>query len=54
MIVEIVKTHPHIKGTNFDLPHVATAPIRKGVSRVGGNMFEPIPTIDAIFMKVKQ
>ncbi|KAK4571969.1 hypothetical protein RGQ29_030386 [Quercus rubra] len=52
MIAEIVKAHPHIKGTNFDLPHVvATAPIRKGVSHVGGNMFESIPTADAIFMK---
>ena len=53
MIAEIVKAHPHIKGTNFDLPHVvATAPIRKGVSHVGGNMFESIPKADAIFMKV--
>lgn len=53
-IAEIVKAHPHIKATNFDLPHVvATAPLRKGVSHVGGNMFESIPTADAIFMKVK-
>jgi hypothetical protein len=28
MIAEIVKAHPHIKGINFDLPHVvATAPL---------------------------
>jgi hypothetical protein len=53
MIAEIVKAHPHIKGINFDLPHVvATAPIREGVSHVGGNMFEAIPTADSIFMKV--
>ncbi|XP_075647226.1 desmethylxanthohumol 6'-O-methyltransferase-like [Castanea sativa] len=52
MIAEIVKAHPHIKGTNFDLPHVvATTPIRKGVSNVGGNMFESIPTADAMIMK---
>ncbi|KAM3730339.1 hypothetical protein ACB098_12G079900 [Castanea mollissima] len=52
MIAEIVKAHPHIKGTNFDLPHVvATTPIRKGVSHVGGNMFEFIPTADAMIIK---
>ncbi|GMY07738.1 desmethylxanthohumol 6'-O-methyltransferase-like [Fagus crenata] len=51
-LVDIVKAHPHIKGINFDLPHVvATAPIREGVSHVGGNMFEAIPTADSIFMK---
>jgi hypothetical protein len=54
MIAEIVKTHPHIKGINFDLPHVVvTAPMRQGVSHVGGDMFEAIPNADAIFMKVK-
>ncbi|XP_059452599.1 desmethylxanthohumol 6'-O-methyltransferase-like [Corylus avellana] len=52
MIAEIVKAHPHIKGINFDLPHVvATAPVRQGVSHVGGDMFEAIPNADAIFMK---
>ncbi|XP_024019968.1 xanthohumol 4'-O-methyltransferase [Morus notabilis] len=49
---EIVKSHPHIKGTNFDLPHVvATAPAYPGVSHVGGDMFESIPNADAVFMK---
>jgi precorrin-6B methylase 2 len=53
MIAEIVKAHPHIKGINFDLPHVvAIAPTRQGVSHVGGDMFEAIPNADAIFMKV--
>ena len=53
MIAEIVKAHPQIKGINFDLPHVvATAPVRQGVSHVGGDMFEVIPNADAIFMKV--
>ncbi|KAG2712385.1 hypothetical protein I3760_04G123000 [Carya illinoinensis] len=30
---------------------VATAPLRQGVSHVGGNMFKAIPSADAIFMK---
>nr|XP_048328355.1 desmethylxanthohumol 6'-O-methyltransferase-like [Ziziphus jujuba var. spinosa] len=53
-IYEIVKSHPHIKGINFDLPHViATAPIYDGVevSHVEGDMFKSIPNADAIFMK---
>jgi hypothetical protein len=53
MIGEIVKAHPRIKGINFDLPHVvATAPVREGVSHVGGDMFDAIPNADAVFMKV--
>ncbi|GMN57130.1 hypothetical protein TIFTF001_026236 [Ficus carica] len=49
---QIVKSHPHIKGINFDLPHVvATAPPYPGVSYVGGNMFESIPNADAVFIK---
>ncbi|KAI8018644.1 Xanthohumol 4-O-methyltransferase [Camellia lanceoleosa] len=49
---EIVKVHPHIKGINFDLPHViATAPEYGGVSHVGGDMFKAIPSADAVFMK---
>ncbi|KAE8075887.1 hypothetical protein FH972_014570 [Carpinus fangiana] len=52
MIVEIVNAYPHIKGINFDLPHVvAVAPEREGVSHVGGDMFDTIPNADAIFMK---
>ena len=53
LIAEIVKAHPHIKGTNFDLPHVvSTAPLHEGVSHVGGDMFDVIPNADAIIMKV--
>lgn len=53
MISKIVKAHPHIKGINFDLPHViAAAPKHKGVANVGGNIFEAIPKADAIFMQV--
>ena len=52
-VAEVVKAYPHIKGVNFDLPHVvATAPAYDGVSHVGGDMFESIPCADAIFMKV--
>ncbi|KAK2651054.1 hypothetical protein Ddye_018543 [Dipteronia dyeriana] len=50
---EIVKSYPHIKATNFDLPHViATAPLLDGVCHVGGDMFKEIPSADAVFMKV--
>lgn len=52
-VAEIVKAYPHIKGINFDLPHVvATAPPHAGVSHVGGDMFESIPQADAVFLKV--
>ncbi|KAK7854531.1 xanthohumol 4-O-methyltransferase [Quercus suber] len=51
-LAEIVKSYPHIKGINFDLPHVAaTAPIYDGITHVGGDMFHSIPNADAIFMK---
>lgn len=48
----IVAKHPHIKGLNYDLPHViADAPSYPGVEHVGGDMFESVPHADAIFMK---
>ncbi|CAL5327626.1 unnamed protein product [Camellia sinensis] len=51
---EIVKVHLHIKGINFDLPHViATAPEYGGVSHVGGDMFKAIPSADAVFMNAR-
>ncbi|GFY88179.1 O-methyltransferase family protein [Actinidia rufa] len=51
-MIEIVKAHPHIKGTNFDLPHVvATAPAYPGVTHVGGDMLESIPHADVIPMQ---
>jgi len=50
---EIVRAYPHIKGINFDLPHVvATAPNFDGITHVGGDMFVSIPSADAIYMKV--
>ncbi|XP_059073361.1 caffeic acid 3-O-methyltransferase-like [Cryptomeria japonica] len=48
----ILGQHSHIKGMNFDLPHViATAPAIPGVKHIGGNMFDQIPCGDVIFMK---
>ena len=53
MISEIVKSYPHIKGINFDLPHViATAPVYDGVSHIAGDMFHQIPNADALLLKV--
>lgn len=52
-ISEIVKAYPHLKGINFDLQHViSTAPTYDGVTHVAGDMFEAIPPVDTIFMKV--
>ncbi|PWA44075.1 (R,S)-reticuline 7-O-methyltransferase [Artemisia annua] len=51
-ISEIVKAFPHIKGINFDLPHViSTAPVYDGVTHVSGDMFKAIPHAETIFMK---
>lgn len=50
---EIVKAHPHIKGINFDLPHViARAPLYEGLTHIGGNMFDGVPKADAVLLKV--
>ena len=52
---QIVRAFPHIKGINFDLPHVfATAPKYDGITHVGGDMFVSIPEADAIYMKVSK
>ncbi|XP_059631810.1 caffeic acid 3-O-methyltransferase-like [Cornus florida] len=48
----ITSKYPHIKGINYDLPHVlADAPSYSGVEHVGGDMFVRVPKGDAIFMK---
>ncbi|CAL9079219.1 unnamed protein product [Musa textilis] len=49
----ITSRHQHIKGINFDLPHVISgAPPYPGVEHVSGDMFESVPSGgDAIFMK---
>ncbi|CAN6347762.1 unnamed protein product [Urochloa humidicola] len=48
----ITSHYPHIKGINFDLPHVISeAPPYPGVTHVGGDMFKSIPAGDAILMQ---
>ncbi|KAG0579947.1 hypothetical protein KC19_4G137000 [Ceratodon purpureus] len=49
----ITARYPHIKGINFDQPHVIdVCPELPGVEHVSGNMFESVPSGgDAIFMK---
>ncbi|KAK3417938.1 hypothetical protein EUGRSUZ_H03922 [Eucalyptus grandis] len=47
----ITSKHPHIRGINFDLPHVLADAPYPGVEHVGGDMFESVPRGDAIFMK---
>uniref|UniRef100_A0A7N0RA59 Uncharacterized protein n=1 Tax=Kalanchoe fedtschenkoi TaxID=63787 RepID=A0A7N0RA59_KALFE len=48
----IVSAKPHIKGVNFDLPHVVknASPI-PGITHVGGDFFAGIPKGDAIMLK---
>ncbi|GMH17327.1 hypothetical protein Nepgr_019168 [Nepenthes gracilis] len=51
----IVSKYPHIKGINYDLPHVIQHAIPcSGVEHIGGDMFESVPSGDAIWMKVSQ
>ncbi|CAM6077666.1 unnamed protein product [Sphagnum tenellum] len=48
----ITAKYPHIRGINYDLPHVAAAlPAYPGVKHVGGDMFDSVPSGDATFMK---
>lgn len=48
----ITSKYPEIKGINFDLPHViAHVPQLPRVEHIGGDMFESVPTGDAIMMK---
>uniref|UniRef100_A0A2N9GZD0 caffeate O-methyltransferase n=1 Tax=Fagus sylvatica TaxID=28930 RepID=A0A2N9GZD0_FAGSY len=48
----ITSRYSHIKGINFDLPHVIQhGPPYPGVEHLGGDMFESVPKGDAIFMK---
>ncbi|QCE02479.1 flavonol 3-O-methyltransferase [Vigna unguiculata] len=47
----ITSKYPHIKGINFDLPHVIQhASPYPGVEHVEGDMFESVPKGDDIFM----
>ncbi|CAL4892173.1 unnamed protein product [Urochloa decumbens] len=48
----ITSHYPHIKGINFDLPHVIIeAPPYPGVTHVDGDMFKSVPAGDAILMQ---
>ncbi|KAF7013411.1 hypothetical protein CFC21_027496 [Triticum aestivum] len=48
----VTSKYPHIKGINFDLPHViAEAPQSPGVQHVAGDMFKNVPSGDAIILK---
>ncbi|KAK8962928.1 hypothetical protein KSP40_PGU000444 [Platanthera guangdongensis] len=48
----ITAKHPHIKGINFDLPHViAQAPPLPGVEHHGGDVFASVPSGDALLLK---
>ncbi|KAF0900685.1 hypothetical protein E2562_034391 [Oryza meyeriana var. granulata] len=49
----ITSRYPHIRGINYDLPHVISeAPPFPGVEHVGGDMFASVPSgADAILMK---
>ncbi|XXG77574.1 hypothetical protein AAC387_Pa08g1702 [Persea americana] len=48
----IISKYPQIKGINYDLPHVlAEAPAINGVEHVGGDMFDSVPSGEAIFLK---
>ncbi|KAK4363662.1 hypothetical protein RND71_018903 [Anisodus tanguticus] len=51
-MASIVSKYPHIRGINFDLPHVIKdAPAYPGVEHVSGDMFQSLPQGDVIFMK---
>ncbi|ONI23632.1 hypothetical protein PRUPE_2G199800 [Prunus persica] len=48
----VTSRYPHIRGINYDLPHVVNhAPSYPGVEHVGGDMFASVPSGDAIFVK---
>ncbi|KAK9199992.1 hypothetical protein WN944_015186 [Citrus x changshan-huyou] len=48
----ITTKYSHVKGINFDLPHVIQhAPEYPGVEHAGGDMFQSVPKGDAILMK---
>ncbi|XP_071714828.1 desmethylxanthohumol 6'-O-methyltransferase-like [Rutidosis leptorrhynchoides] len=51
-INDIVTKYPHIKGINFDLPHVISdAPTYQGVTHVEGDMFKAIPPANSYLIK---
>ncbi|KAL9448404.1 hypothetical protein AB3S75_015813 [Citrus x aurantiifolia] len=48
----ITSKYPHIKGINFDQPHVIEhAPLHPHIEHVAGDMFQSVSKGDAIFLK---
>ncbi|KAL2645201.1 hypothetical protein R1flu_012788 [Riccia fluitans] len=48
----ILSKYPHLRGINFDLPHVVNKGLQvRGLEHVGGSFFESCPQGDAAFMK---
>ncbi|KAL6838574.1 hypothetical protein ACP4OV_031630 [Aristida adscensionis] len=48
----IAKAFPHVKCSVLDLPHViANAPVSTNVEYIAGDMFESIPSANAVFLK---
>lgn len=51
-LTEIISVHTHLRAINFDLPHViAAVPKLPGIEFVAGDMFESVPSGDAIHFK---
>ncbi|CDY64795.1 caffeic acid 3-O-methyltransferase [Brassica rapa] len=51
-LAQALSKFPHLKGINFDLPHIVSeAPQIHGVEHIGGDMFDEIPRGQAILMK---
>ncbi|KAK7310406.1 hypothetical protein RJT34_07910 [Clitoria ternatea] len=49
----IISAYPSIKGVNFDLPQmIQDAPPHPGIEHIGGDMFENVPSGDAILLKL--
>ncbi|KAK4755811.1 hypothetical protein SAY87_009568 [Trapa incisa] len=52
ILQNIVRAYPHIRGINFDLPHVIVeAPIHEVVEHMAGDMFDSLPKAETIWMK---
>lgn len=48
----IVSLYPHVKGINFDLPHVVKdAPKLPGIEHVGGDMFVSVPKGEVVVLQ---
>ncbi|XP_040999446.1 (S)-scoulerine 9-O-methyltransferase-like isoform X2 [Juglans microcarpa x Juglans regia] len=52
-LAKITSTYPHVRGLNFDLPHVIdAAPKLPSVKHVAGDMFKSIPNAQTILLQV--